>query len=96
MEHAEAIAYGRAYPEFWLNAPVDGGAAGVANGVHFAFFATNREEVQDFYDTALAHGARGDGAPGPRPEYGAPYFGCFVRDLDGHKMEATFWDVSAA
>ena len=75
---------------------IDGGAAGVANGVHYAFFATNREEVQDFYDTALAHGARGDGAPGPRPEYGAPYFGCFVRDLDGHKMEATFWDVSAA
>jgi hypothetical protein len=30
------------------------------------------------------------------PEYGEPYYGCFVRDLDGHKIEATFWDSELA
>ena len=32
-----------------------------------------------------------DGAPGPRPHYGPQYWGCFVRDLDGHKIEAMAW-----
>ena len=43
-------------------------------------------------DTGRAAGARDEGQPGPRPEYGEPYYGCFVRDLDGHKIEATYWD----
>jgi len=25
---------------------------------------------------------------------GAPYYGCFVRDPDGHKIEASFWDMA--
>ena len=45
---------------------------------------------------ALEAGASGDGPPGPRPHYGAPYYGCFVRDLDGHKIEAAFWDERLA
>ncbi len=59
MEHPGAIGYGRDYPEFWLQVPIDG-------------------------------------KPGSRPHYGAAYYGCFVRDLDGHKIEASFWDESAA
>ena len=43
-EH-QAVAYGRAYPEFWIQ----------------------------------------------RPHYGKEYYGCFVRDLDGHKIEAVAW-----
>ena len=50
--------------------------------------------VDAFYHAALDAGGTGDGAPGPRPEYGAPYYGCFVRDPDGHKIEATFWDTA--
>ena len=33
-------------------------------------------------------------APRPRPEYGEPYYGCFVRDLDGHKIEAAYWNAA--
>ena len=95
MEHEAAIAWGRAFPEFWVNLPLDGQKATAANGVHFAFFAHSREEVAAFHAAALAHGASDEGAPGPRPEYGAPYFGCFVRDPDGNKIEATFWDEPA-
>ena len=39
----------------------------------------------------MRHGAKDDGAPGKRPHYGEQYYGCFVRDLDGHKIEAMAW-----
>lgn len=93
VEHPGAVAYGKMFPEFWVHPePFDGGKAETANGVHFSFFANSKEEVQAFYDVALENGATDDGAPGPRPDYGEPYYGCFVRDPDGHKLEATFWD----
>ncbi|RYF31134.1 MAG: VOC family protein [Comamonadaceae bacterium] len=96
MEHPGAAAYGRAFPEFWIGTPHDGGRANVANGVHIGFLATSRAQVDAFHAKALALGAQDDGAPGPRPVYGEPYYGCFVRDLDGHKIEAMFWDGEAA
>jgi catechol 2,3-dioxygenase-like lactoylglutathione lyase family enzyme len=52
--------------------------------------------VQALHVAALAAGGRDDGAPGPRPLYGAPCYGCFVRDPDGHKIEAAFWDHDLA
>ncbi|GAL10281.1 lactoylglutathione lyase [Vibrio astriarenae] len=89
-----AVAYGKRFPEFWVQIPYNQKPAQVANGVHFAFIAPSEEAVHAFYDTAIELGAICDGKPGPRPEYGAPYYGCFVRDLDGHKIEAAFWDES--
>lgn len=89
-EH-QAMAYGRAFPEFWIQTPHDGQPAQTANGVHIAFDAASREQVHAFYEAALAAGATDDGAPGPRPHYGKAYYGCFVRDLDGHKIEAMAW-----
>jgi len=96
MEHPGAAAYGKLFPEFWVQTPIDGRPASVGNGTHIGFLAENRAQVEAFYAAALAAGASGDGAPGPRPHYGAPYYGCFVRDLDGHKVEAAFWDESVA
>jgi len=96
MEHPGAVAYGKAFPEFWVQTPIDGQPATVGNGTHIGFLATSRAQVDAFYQAAVAAGASGDGAPGPRPHYGAPYYGCFVRDLDGHKVEAAFWDSSLA
>ena len=55
------------FPEFWVQTPLDGGPAGSANGVHFAFFANFSEELQAFYDTAISLGATDGGAPGHRP-----------------------------
>jgi catechol 2,3-dioxygenase-like lactoylglutathione lyase family enzyme len=93
MEHPGAIAYGKQFPEFWIGTPFDGQPASIGNGTHIGFIAPNREAVHAFYDAALAAGGTGDGAPGVRPEYGEPYYGCFVRDLDGHKIEAAFWQM---
>ncbi len=92
MEHPGAIAYGKQYPEFWVVIPLDRQPATVGNGTHISFIAPTKEAVQAFYEAALAAGGIDEGAPGGRSEYGEPYYGCFVRDLDGHKVEAVFWD----
>ncbi len=88
LDFPGAIAYGRQFPEFWVQNPGDGQSATCANGAHFGFIAPSREAVNAFYDAALEAGGTGDGEPGPRPDYGPDYYGAFVRDLDGHKIEA--------
>ena len=88
FDFPNAVAFGKQFPEFWVQLPGDGQAAGTANGTHFAFIASSKDAVQAFYDAALEAGGSGDGEPGPRPDYGPDYYGCFVRDLDGHKIEA--------
>lgn len=93
LAHPGAVAFGREYPEFWVQTPIDGQPANVGNGTHFGFVAPDQAAVHAFHAAALAAGAKDEGAPGPRPEYGEPYYGCFVRDLDGHKIEAAFWDM---
>ncbi len=96
MEHEDARAYGKAFPEFWVQAPYDGGKAAPGNGTHIAFMVNSKEEVEAFHAAGLAQGGSCDGPPGPREEYGAPYYGAFLRDLEGHKIEATFWDMEMA
>lgn len=96
MEHPGAVAYGKHFPEFWVQQPIDGEPASTANGVHIGFLAPSKAAVNAFHAEAVAAGATDDGAPGDRPEYGEPYYGCFVRDLDGHKVEAHYWDMELA
>ena len=81
-------------PEFWIQSPINGQPAQTANGTHVAFLAENPAQVDAFYAAAIAAGATDDGAPGGRPHYGPEYYGCFVRDLDGHKIEAMAWNVA--
>ncbi|UOO80714.1 VOC family protein [Uruburuella testudinis] len=61
-EH-QAIAYGREFPEFWIQRPYNGQKAETANGVHIAFLAENNSQVDAFYQAALAQGATADGTP---------------------------------
>ena len=83
-----AAAYGKQFPEFWIQIPLDRAAAGVGNGTHVAFIASSREVVDAFHAAALEAGATDDGPPGLRTQYGPDYYACYVRDLDGHKIEA--------
>lgn len=90
-EREDAIGYGPDAvlpPIFWILARAGDGAASSGIGLHISFRARNRDEVHAFYDTALEHGARDAGAPGERPHYTAGFYGCFVFDLDGFKIEA--------
>ena len=95
-EFPEGVAYGKVFPEFWVGNAFDGQSSSVGNGTHFGFWADSKEQVDEFYRTALEAGATDDGPPGPRPLYGEPYYGAFVRDPDGHKIEAAYWDESLA
>ena len=88
MDFPGGAGYGRKFPEFWIQAPFDGGKANVGNGVHVAFLANSVEEVKAFHAKALALGGKDDGAPGYRKEYDDKYYAAFVRDLDGNKIEA--------
>lgn len=82
MKHPGAITYGKQYPEFWVGTPIDGQPATVGNGMHIGFIAPIQAAVHAFYEAALATGGLDEGAPGSRPDYGEPYYGCFVRDPD--------------
>lgn len=70
-------------PEFWI-APGEK----LSHGLHIAFRTNSRKVVRAFHEAAIAAGGTDNGAPGPRPQYHENYFGAFVRDLDGHNIEA--------
>ena len=91
-----AVSWGKQFPEFWVQRPFDGAPAQQANGTHFAFLAASKDEVDKFHAAGLAAGASDDGMPGPRIEYSEAYYGAFLRDLEGHKIEAMYWDFSKA
>jgi catechol 2,3-dioxygenase-like lactoylglutathione lyase family enzyme len=73
---------------FSIETPVNGERASPGNGAHVCFKAADRARVEAFHAAALAAGGRDSGAPGPRPNYGEHYFGAFVLDPDGNKIEA--------
>ncbi len=79
-----------------MQIPIDGKSATTDNGTHLGFIAPTKGAVHAFHEAALAAVGGDDGAPGPRPLYGERYYGCVVRDLDGHKVEAAFWDMEWA
>jgi catechol 2,3-dioxygenase-like lactoylglutathione lyase family enzyme len=55
---------------------------------HWAFVASDRAGVDRFHRAALEAGGTDDGAPGLRPQYHPHYYGAFVRDPDGNRIEA--------
>ena len=75
-------------PVFWIQLPINRRPASMGNGVHVAFAAQTRAAVDAFYLAALEHGGIDEGGPGLRSEYHPDYYGAFVRDPDGNKMEA--------
>ncbi|HVF65553.1 MAG TPA: VOC family protein [Casimicrobiaceae bacterium] len=84
----KGIDYGANETVFSIEKPVDGKPASAGNGVHIAFAAEDRGVVRKFHETGLANGATDEGKPGLRPEYDANYYGAFIRDADGNKIEA--------
>jgi catechol 2,3-dioxygenase-like lactoylglutathione lyase family enzyme len=73
---------------FSIQTPVNGKPANPGNGVHVAFPVRSRWMVDTFHDESLKHGGSSEGAPGLRPEYDANYYGTFICDPDGNKIEA--------
>jgi len=70
-------------PFFWI-----GNGKKPVGGLHVAFTAHSRSQVDTFYQAALTAGGRDNGAPGLRPHYHPNYYGAFVFDPDGNNIEA--------
>ena len=90
-ERADAVAYGpldRPAPVFWILARVADGGASAGLGLHVSFQAPDRASVDRFHEAALRCGGLDAGPPGLRPQYTMPFYGAFVIDLDGYKIEA--------
>jgi catechol 2,3-dioxygenase-like lactoylglutathione lyase family enzyme len=75
-------------PTIYIYTPEDGRPATWGNGTHVAFIAETKEQVHLFHEEALRFGGMCEGAPGPRPHYGANYYAAYVRDPDGNKLQA--------
>ncbi|MDL5030781.1 VOC family protein [Pelomonas sp. APW6] len=82
--HTDVAGFGEPpKPDFWIS-------RGTPNQppLHIAFRVNTRAEVDAFHRAALAAGGTDNGAPGLRPHYHPDYYGAFVRDPDGHNIEA--------
>lgn len=73
---------------FWILERAPEGSANPGSGLHVSFEAPDRSSVAAFHATALRHGGKDAGPPGLRPQYTMPFYGAFVFDLDGFKIEA--------
>ena len=82
------VGFGKTYPEFWID--LREGLTGVpqSTGVHICLRTSSEEQVRAFHAAALAHGGADAGAPGPRQAALTTYYGAFIFDPDGNKIEA--------
>ena len=69
-------------PSFWL------GAGPFTGELHIAFPAADRAAVDAVHAAATGLGAEVLHAPRVWPEYHPTYYGVFLRDPDGHNVEA--------
>lgn len=72
------------FPNFWLVPS----AGGETRELHVAFRAPDRDAVDAVHAAGVAAGAEVLHAPREWPEYHPGYYGAFLRDLDGHNVEA--------
>lgn len=87
--HDGGVAYGTLTGEkLFIGPTFDGQPATFGNGTHIAFLAKNRALVDAFHAAALANGGTDEGAPGLRPHYHPNYYGAYIRDPDGNKLQA--------
>lgn len=77
--------WGKDAPSFFVLKPANGEPATIGNGVTVSFAAPNRASIRAFHDTALAAGAKDEGAAGPRG-WAPNAYAAYVRDLDGNKL----------
>lgn len=69
-------------PALWLHQDEGGG------GAHLALRAPDRRAVERFHQAGIHAGAKDNGKPGVRADYGPRYYAAFLIDLDGNNVEA--------
>ena len=76
------------HTSFWIM------KAKLGDPTHIAFLASSRAAVDAFYEAAMGAGAKDNGKPGLR-DYSPNYYAAFVRDPDGHNVEAVTYAKAA-
>jgi catechol 2,3-dioxygenase-like lactoylglutathione lyase family enzyme len=71
-------------PSFWLSHA----AGSETRELHLSFRAADRHAVDAVHQAAVTAGAEVLHAPREWPQYHPGYYGVFLRDLDGHNVEA--------
>jgi catechol 2,3-dioxygenase-like lactoylglutathione lyase family enzyme len=82
-------------PDFWIYQATAEKPAHQQT-IHFAFRVASRALVDAFYQAGLTAGGADNGAPGLRPHYHQNYYGAFVKDPDGHNIEAVCHDPQSS
>ena len=72
--------------------PFDDRPATAGNGFHVALMADGKEAVDRFHATALDQGGRDEGGPGLRSVYASDYYAAYIRDPDGNKLQAVWYE----
>jgi len=86
LDFGEVIGFGvPPQPDFWLGPRTTGKSFRES---HIAFRAPDRAAVRAFFESAVGAGAEALHEPRVWPEYHPNYYGAFVRDPDGHNVEA--------
>jgi|HubBroStandDraft_6_1064221.scaffolds.fasta_scaffold1833428_1 catechol 2,3-dioxygenase-like lactoylglutathione lyase family enzyme len=92
--HVRLVAYGNggARPCLWLSsgAEREGELIGKSQGLHIAFKALNIKSIDEWHAACLKLGGEDNGAPGPRAHYHPNYYGGFIIDPNGWRIEACF------
>ena len=73
-------------PKFWLSPARDS----ETRELHVAFTATDRAGIDAVHEAALKAGVEVLHEPKEWPIYHPGYYGVFLRDLDGHNVEAVY------
>lgn len=76
---------------FCVSEPINGEEATFANGGTIGFKCSSPEHVQQFHDTAVAHGGTScEDPPGLRDSSMGAMYLAYVRDPDGNKLCAIY------
>ena len=78
-------------PKFWLSPATDS----EARELHVAFTATSRDQIDAVHEEAVKAGVEVLHEPKEWPIYHPGYYGVFLRDLDGHNVEAVYHGASS-
>jgi catechol 2,3-dioxygenase-like lactoylglutathione lyase family enzyme len=95
VERPHTVGFGKRYPEFWLNLRPHLAAPSGDPGAHVALRAPSEEAVRAFHAAALEMGGVSEGEPGPRHAAMTTYYGAFIIDPDGNKIEAVSFPARA-
>lgn len=93
LQHKDAAsaAFGKDDQWTFFLYPANAGAQLNGAHMHIAFRATSEQEVQAFYDMALARGAVSHRLPGGNLAVNERYYGAMCKDLDQHTLEVVYW-----